>query len=132
MINRVVLVGRLTKDLELRKTPQGTSNVTFNLACDRSYKKDGQPNADFIQCVAWRQGADFLSQYAKKGTIVGIDGRIQTRTYEGDHGTVYITEVVAENVRILNNTQHKETKATEKSTFRTDEVTEETDDLPFY
>lgn len=103
MINRVVLVGRLTKDVEVRKTQSGLSCANFTVACDRFRKKDDQEqNADFINCVAWRQAADFLGSYAQKGTMIGVDGRIQTRSYENAQGAkVYVTEVVADNVQIL-------------------------------
>lgn len=137
MINRVVLVGRLTKDIELRKTPQGVSTSTFTLACDRIVKKDSQPTADFIQCVAWRQGADFLHKYAKKGDIVAVDGRIVTRNYEGNHGKVYITEINCESVRLISKKATEETanetvNETDKDSFYTENITEQTDDLPFY
>ena len=95
MINRVVLTGRLTRDLELRRTQSGTSVVSFTLAVDRNFRREGQPEADFINCVAWRQSADFLGQYARKGALVGVEGRIQTRSYDRQDGTKqYVTEVL--------------------------------------
>lgn len=104
MINNVVLVGRLTKDIELRKTSSNISTCTFTLACNRKYTSGNSngPTADFISCVAWRQAADFLGQYARKGALVGVEGRIQTRNYDGQDGRkVYVTEVVCDNVRLL-------------------------------
>lgn len=103
MINRVILVGRLTKDPILRKTANGTSVATFTVACDRRYSSQGQEKqADFISCVAWRQSADFLSQYASKGRLVGVEGRIQTRSYDDQTGKrVYVTEVVCDSVQLL-------------------------------
>lgn len=102
MINRTVLVGRITKDPDLRKTTLGASVVSFVLACNRRVKQDGQPDADFISCVAWNKTADFMSQYVKKGTLLGVEGRIQTRNYDDKNGKrVYITEVVAESVQFL-------------------------------
>lgn len=103
MINNVVLVGRLTKDIDLRKTTSNISTCTFTLACDRRFKstQEGAATADFIQCVAWRQSADFLAQYATKGAIVAVEGSIQTRNYEGQNGRVYVTEVLAERVRLI-------------------------------
>ena len=104
MINRAVLVGRLTRDVEVRKTQSGISCAMFTVACDRNRKKgenSNEPTADFISCVAWRQPADFLGQYAHKGSLVGVDGRIQTRTYEKDGQRIYMTEVVADQVRLL-------------------------------
>lgn len=104
-INRVTLVGRLTKDIELKKTNSNASVCNFTVAIDRRFQSqqaNGQ-NADFINCIAWRQSADFLAQYAGKGTIVAVEGRIQTRSYEGQNGRVYVTEVVADNVQIISN-----------------------------
>lgn len=105
-INSVVLVGRLTKDPELRKTSTGTSVCQFTCACDRkNYSKDKQDNqqtADFISCVAWRQKADFLGSYGRKGTLIGVEGSIQTRSYTNQSGQkVYVTEVLADSVEIL-------------------------------
>ena len=105
MINRAVIVGRLTRDPELRKTQSGLSTTSFTVAVDR-IGKDKQ--ADFIACVAWRQQADFLTSYAHKGNMVGIEGRIQTRTYEGKGGKVYVTEIVADNVQILESRQKEQ------------------------
>lgn len=104
MINRVVLVGRLTKEVNLRKTGTGTSVASFTVACNRRFVQgQGQEQtADFINCVAWRQSADFLAQYAKKGVLLGVEGRINTRSYDDSYGKrVYVTEVVADSVQIL-------------------------------
>lgn len=97
MINRVVLLGRLTKDPELRTTQNGISTCTFTVAVDR-IKKD---EADFPQCVAWRQQADYLTRYGHKGDMVGVDGRIQTRTYDKDGRTVYVTEIVVDSLQLV-------------------------------
>ena len=105
MINRVILVGRLTKDVEVRTTQSGLAVASFTVACDRNRKKEEssqEQTADFISCVAWRQSAEFLGKYALKGTLIGIDGKIQTRSYENAQGTkVYVTEVLADSVQIL-------------------------------
>lgn len=104
MINNVVLVGRLTKDLELRQTASGQSNATFTLAITRNFKnQNGEYDSDFIQVVAWRQTAEFLARFgAKKGNLLGVTGRIQTRNYENQQGQrVYVTEVIADNVNFL-------------------------------
>ena len=102
MINRVVLVGRLTRDIELRKTPNGASVVSFTVACNRRSKQEGQPDADFINCVAWNRVADLMAQYLQKGALIGIEGRIQTRSYEDKDGKrVYVTEVLADSVQFL-------------------------------
>ncbi len=103
MINRVILVGRLTKDIEVKKTQSGLSVATFTIAVNRRQSRDAQERqADFISCVAWRQTADFIGAYAKKGSLVGIDGRIQTRNYEGQDGKrVYVTEVLCDSCQLL-------------------------------
>ena len=102
MINRVVLVGRLTKDPVLRKTANGASVVSFTVACTRRFKQEGQPEADFINTVAWNKTADIVAQYTHKGSLVGVEGRIQTRSYDDKDGKrVYVTEVVADSVQFL-------------------------------
>ncbi|RJV89390.1 single-stranded DNA-binding protein [Eubacterium sp. AF18-3] len=102
MINRVVLVGRLTKDPILRKTQSGSSVTSFTVACDRRIKTEGQPTADFINCVCWNKVADNTAQYTHKGSLVGVEGRIQTRSYDDQSGRrVYVTEVVADSVQFL-------------------------------
>ncbi len=96
-MNKVVLVGRLTKDVELRTTPQGVSVCSFTIAVNRRFKNaNGEYDADFINCVAWRQTAEFLSRYFSKGRMVGISGSIQTRSWEKDGERRYATEVLAE------------------------------------
>lgn len=102
MINRVVLVGRLTRDPELRKTQNGTSVVSFTVAVNRRVQSQGQPDADFISCVAWNRLADLMCQYLHRGSLIGLEGRIQTRNYDNNQGQrVYVTEVVADNVQFL-------------------------------
>jgi len=109
MINSVVLVGRLTKDIELRKTQSGLSVASFTIACDRrlsqEQKNNNEQSADFINCVAWRGSADFLGKYAHKGDTVGVEGRIQTRNYDRDGQRVYVTEVLANSVNLLHSKQ---------------------------
>ena len=113
MINNVVLVGRLTKDLELRYTANGQATANFTLAVNRSYKNaNGQYDADFINVVIWRKPAETLAQYAKKGTLLGVTGRIQTRNYENQQGQrVYVTEVVCENFQLLESRQVAEQRS---------------------
>ncbi|WP_137598216.1 single-stranded DNA-binding protein [Paucilactobacillus kaifaensis] len=103
MINRAVLVGRLTNDMELRYTQSGTAVGSFNLAVNRQFKNaDGDREADFVSCVVWRKAAESLANFTHKGSLIGIDGRIQTRNYENKQGTrVYVTEVVVENFSLL-------------------------------
>ena len=103
MINNVVLVGRLTKDAELRYTQSNVAVATFTLAVNRAFKSEnGEREADFINCVMWRKQAENLANWAKKGALIGITGRIQTRTYDNQQGQrVYVTEVVAENFQLM-------------------------------
>ena len=103
MINNVVLVGRLTKDVELRYTPANQAVATFTLAVNRTFKNaNGEREADFINVVIWRQAAENLANWAKKGALLGITGRIQTRNYENAQGQrVYVTEVIAESFQML-------------------------------
>ena len=103
MINNVVLVGRMTRDAELRYTPSNVATASFTLAVNRNFKNQaGEREADFINCVIWRQQAENLANWAKKGALVGITGRIQTRSYDNQQGQrVYVTEVIAENFQLL-------------------------------
>ena len=103
MINNVTLVGRLTRDPELRYTPSNIAITTFNLAVNRNFKNQaGDREADFISCIMWRQQAENFANWCKKGNLVGITGRIQTRSYENQQGQrVYVTEVVAESFQTL-------------------------------
>lgn len=96
-MNKAILIGRLTKDPELKTTPSGVSVCTFTLAVNRRFKNsEGGYDADFINCVAWRQTAEFISKYFSKGNMLGICGSIQTRIYEKDNRKIYITEVIAD------------------------------------
>ena len=103
MINNVTLIGWLTRDAELRYTPSNIATAQFNIACNRNFKNaNGEYDADFINCVMWREQAERFCNWTKKGMLVGITGRIQTRSYEGNDGKrVYVTEVVAENFQVL-------------------------------
>jgi single-strand DNA-binding protein len=112
MINNVVLVGRMTRDAELRYTPSNQAVATFSLAVNRNFKnQSGEREADFINCVIWRQQAENLANWAKKGALIGVTGRIQTRNYENQQGQrVYVTEVIADSFQIL------ESRATREGT----------------
>lgn len=103
MINNVVLVGRMTKDADLQYTASNIAVATFNLAVNRNFKNNnGEREADFINCVIWRKQAENLANWAKKGALVGITGRMQTRNYENQQGQrVYVTEVVADSFQLL-------------------------------
>ena len=103
MINRVVLTGRLTRDVDLRYTQGGAAVATFNLAVDRRFtNQQGEREADFVSCVIWRKPAENFANFFHKGSLVGIEGRIQTRNYENQQGQrVYVTEVIVENFSFL-------------------------------
>jgi len=103
MINNTTLTGRLTRDIDLKYTQSGTAVGTFSLAVDRQFRSaNGERETDFINCVIWRKGAENLSQFTHKGSLIGVDGHIQTRNYENNQGQkVYVTEVVVENFALL-------------------------------
>lgn len=134
MINRVLLVGRLTRDPELRYTPNGVAVATFTLAVNRQFtNQQGEREADFINCVVWRKPAENVANFLKKGSLAGVDGKIQTRSYEKDGRTVYVTEVVADSVQFL------EPKGTQQQTKQNNDpflndgqtIDISSDDLPF-
>lgn len=101
-MNKVILIGRLVKDVELRKTQNGKSVVSYTLAVNRQIKQEGQPDADFINCVAWNKTADLMEQYLHKGSLIGVEGRIQVRSYQDNNGkNVYVTEVLTDSVQFL-------------------------------
>ena len=103
MLNRVILIGRLTKDVDLRYAPNGTAVASFTLAVDRFRKNaDGEKEADFIPIVVWQKQAENCAEYLRKGSLAAVDGRIQVRSYTDKRGDKrYATEVVAESVRFL-------------------------------
>ncbi len=103
MINRVVLVGNLTKDPELRVTGSGINVATFSLAVNRAFANaNGEREVDFINCVVWRKQAENLAKYCAKGSSVAVEGRIQTRSYDANDGTKrYVTEIVCDMVQFL-------------------------------
>lgn len=110
MINNVVLVGRLTKEIDLRYTESGTAVGNFTLAVNRQFtNQQGEREADFINCVAWRKTAEIIANYTAKGSMIGIQGNIQTRSYDNNEGKrVYVTEVVAQSVSLLENKKTNE------------------------
>ena len=128
-LNRTVLVGRLVRDVDLRYTPNGVAVANFTIACNRPFKsRDGDQEADFINCVVWRKPAENTAQYTKKGSLVGVDGRLQSRTYDDKDGKkVFVTEVVADSVQFL------EPKSSNQDPFKDDAepVDISGDDLPF-
>lgn len=135
MMNNVCLVGRLTRPVDLRYTQNGTAFGSFTLAIDRTYKNQaGEKETDFINCVIWGKSAVNFSNFTKKGSLLGVEGRLQTRNYENHEGKkVYITEVLVENFSLLESkatTEARDTQAQETTNIpETIEFSE--DDLPF-
>lgn len=125
-MNKVVLMGRITKDIEVKSTPAGVNYIYFTLAVDRGYKRsNGQKQTDFIRCVAWRTTADFISKYFAKGRMIAVGGRIQCREYTDNNGVKqYITEINVEDAYF---TGEKSTGNTGDTFF---EITDD-EDLPF-
>lgn len=120
MINRTVLVGRITRDPELKKTQSNISVITFTLAVNRKFTdSSGERQADFIQCVVWNKQAESMDRYVRKGALLGVEGRIQTRQYEAETGTRYVTEVVCDSVQFLES--RSDSESTEKETTETAE-----------
>lgn len=108
-MNAVVLVGRTTKDIELRRTGSGTAVASFTIAVNRDFKTQDGQEADFINCVAWKKTAELLEQYVHKGDRIAVNGSIRTRNYEDNHGKkVYITEVLVSHVEFLETKKNRE------------------------
>ena len=106
MLNRAILIGRLTADPNLRYTTGGVATTAFTVACDRPFSNNGQKEADFIPVVTWRQTAEACANYLSKGKLVAVEGRIQVRNYENNEKKrIYVTEVIADNVRFLERNQ---------------------------
>jgi single-strand DNA-binding protein len=101
MLNSVTLAGRLTKDPELKYTASGVAVVTFTLATDRDYKVNEEYPTDFLNCVAWRQTAETIANFLKKGSFIAIEGTLESRTYESDNRRVYVTEVNVQQFHFL-------------------------------
>ncbi len=146
-MNKVILVGNLARDPELRQTPAGVSVARFTVAVNRRFAKDGQQQADFINCIAWRQQAEFLCKYFQKGSGIQLCGSIQTRSWDGQDGTRHFaTEVIADEIQFNGpKQQNEQTQGTapipgmspnvsahsDILTDDYDDVTSDEDDLPF-
>lgn len=105
-MNKVILIGRITKNLEVKLTSNQTKYINFTVAVDRKFKDaDGNRQSDFINCIAWKQTADFISKYFKKGSRIGVTGSIQTRNYEKDGQKVFVTEVLVDEVEFVESTK---------------------------
>lgn len=146
MINRVVLVGRVTKDPELRHTGQNIAVTNFNLAVNRTYtNSEGEREADFINCQVWRKAAENVAKYVSKGSLVGVEGRLQVRKYQDKEGQDrWLTEVVCESVQFLEpkknndggqnndyNNAPKSKSQPKQETQQEQEINIDDDDLPF-
>lgn len=140
MLNRSILIGRLTRDPELKYTPAGVAVTTFTLAVDRPFtSQGGEREADFIPVVVWRQLAETCANYLRKGRLTAVEGRIQVRNYENNEGKrVYVTEVVADNVRFLESNRDGQSGSQGRNTNNQDPFSDEgkpinvsDDDLPF-
>ena len=138
-MNRVILVGRITKDPEVKQTQSNIPVASFTLAVNRQFAdQSGERQADFIQCVVWRKQAENLARFVKKGALLGIEGRIQTRTYEAENGTRYVTEVLCDSIQFLESKGDSEPYEKEEQTSSLQEEFYETskelaaeEDLPF-
>lgn len=138
MINNATLIGRLTKDPDLRTTGSGISVATFTLAVNRQYtNSQGEREADFINCVIWRKAAENFVNYTNKGSLVGVNGRIQTRSYDNKDGErIYVTEVVVDEFSLLDSRRDRE-KQRDRQDNQTGPFNEDgsvditSDDLPF-
>ena len=134
-MNNVVLMGRITKDIELRSTQNGKSVVTFSMAVKRRFAKEGQPQADFINCVAWGQQAEFIAKFFNKGSMIAIVGNIQTRSWDGQDGKKqFATEIIVDEVHFTgekkeNATQGENDAVTEADFTMIDAPADDT--LPF-
>lgn len=135
-MNRTVLVGRLTKDPDLRYTSGGTAVASFLLAVNRSFKnQSGEREADFINCIIWRKAAENFANFTHKGSLVGVDGRIQTRNYENKEGNrVYVTEIIVENFDLLeskSSNQNSQSGQQNNQHSNNEQIDIQDDDLPF-
>ena len=141
-MNKVVLIGRLTRDLEMNTTPNGVANTKFSLAVQRNFtNQNGEREADFINCVAWRKQAENIAKYCSKGNQIAVEGKIQVRSYDAQDGTKkYVTEVIVDNVTFLGS--KSVSSNSEEENMETDfindpfkdfgeEVALSDDDLPF-
>ncbi|OIK10629.1 single-stranded DNA-binding protein [Bacillus sp. MUM 116] len=133
MINQVTLVGRLTKDPELKTTAEGTPVVQISLAVSRNFRNhNGEIETDFVSCTIWRKAAENTAQYCRKGSVVGVTGRLQTRHYEKEGKRVYVTEVIAEQIRFLSTKPHVENPSSSPSSRSTPspEPSEKKEEIP--
>lgn len=132
-MNKAILVGRLTRDPELKSTANGTNVCSFSVAVNRRYKNaEGNYDADFINCTAWRQTAEFVSKYFTKGRMIGVVGSIQTRNYDDKDGKkVYVTEVAADEVHFVESKGDNNNNTAPVADVNNFAPIDDTDELPF-
>jgi len=133
MLNKVILIGRLTKDIELKHTSSNTPYANFSIAVNRPFKSEnGERGVDFINCVVWRRLAEVVSNYTSKGSQIAVEGRIQARSYDNAEGKrVYVTEVVAENIQFLDSKKDSKASSVAPSDFAEPEAPPATKNDPF-
>ena len=133
MINRTILIGRITKNLELKYTTNNIANLRFTIAVNRRIKKeDGTQQADFINCVAWRAQAENMAKFLQKGSLIGIEGRIETGSYQAQDGQMrYTTDVVVDNVQFLESASKEKTQQQSQQPGYDATINFSDDDLPF-
>lgn len=130
-MNKIFITGRLTKDVDLKFSASGTAVANLTVAVNRRFKKESQPNADFINCVIWGKQAESTANYMSKGCLIGIVGRMETRSYDAKDGTKrYVTEVIADEVEFLDYGKKDNQSTTDNSSDYT-EVSTEQDCVPF-
>jgi len=129
MLNKVILMGRLTKDVEVRQTGSGTAVANFTLAVNKSFKREGGPDADFISCIVWAKTAETMEKYTSKGRQIVVEGRIETSNYEKDGQRIYKTDVVVDRFHFADSKEaQKEVKGSVGDWHPVDDDNEE---LPF-
>ncbi len=119
MLNKVILMGRFTRDPELRSTPQGISTCAFSIAVDRNFVRQGEERkADFINCVAWRQTAEFISKYFRKGSMIALEGSLQSRSWDDADGKKrYATEVIVSQVYFAESKRDSQSEPVESNSY---------------
>lgn len=135
-MNKIILVARLIKDVEIKNTKSGKEVASFILASKRNYKNaDGQYDSDFINCMAFGKTAEYLKKYSKKGDTIAIEGNLQTGNYEKDGKKVYFTTVMVEETQIVSSKLKEETKQENKVSYTGEEIdnllSDEETNLPF-
>ena len=133
-MNKIILVGRLTKDPEIRSTSAGVATANFTVAVNRRYKnKEGGYDADFLPCVAFRTTADFVGKFFKKGSLIGVEGSVQTRSYDAQDGTKrYVTEVIVDNVEFVGGKNESSTGGQSNDSYVDAPASDPIDEIPEY